>query len=175
METSQKKPNWFRRHPIITGIIVLILLSGVIDAFKNDKPMSNVSQTSPTAQAEIRKDEPTATQTPAKEEIKPMTVVLADFVKEFDDNQLSAESKYKNKLVSFSGYIKNISEDVMGSPYLAIQPVADEYYFDTYVQCYFKNKNDLMSIKNGQMIEVTGKVESQSLGNVLIKDCSIGK
>ncbi|MEK7525966.1 MAG: hypothetical protein AAB546_00605 [Patescibacteria group bacterium] len=142
---------------ILIGFVGLLVLGAVFGGSSKDKGTENKATTKPEAQKapEVQK------------------VEILTFVKEFDENQLSAEDKYKGKYVEFSGYIKNISEDITGSPYLSINPKPDQYYFGTYVQCFFKDKSELTALKNGQKITVQGKVDSQTLGNILIKDCKV--
>ena len=96
-----------------------------------------------------------------------------EFIAEFDKNQLAAEEKYKGKLIEFSAYIDNISEDILGSPFLSLKPTNTEYYFDTSIQCFFADKSELISLQNGQKVTVQGKVDTQSLGIIVIKECKV--
>ena len=75
--------------------------------------------------------------------------------------------------MQFTGYIKNISEDILGSPFLSINPNTDKYYFGTNIQCFFKDKSELTSLKNGQKVTLQGRLTSQSLGIIVIKDCKV--
>jgi ethanolamine utilization cobalamin adenosyltransferase len=42
----------------------------------------------------------------------------------------------------------------------------------TSIQCYFDNKEDLLSLKNGQKVTLRGKVDTQMM-NVLVKSCEV--
>jgi len=110
--------------------------------------------------------------TPVAEEVELIEVDTTDFVAEFDKNQLAAEEKYEGKYVRLTGYVQNISEDILGSYYLVVQPTNEKLYFETSVQCYFKDKSALTSLENGQKVTVVGRVDSQVM-NVLVKDCAI--
>ncbi|OQY69194.1 hypothetical protein B6D29_00065, partial [Microgenomates bacterium UTCPR1] len=68
--------------------------------------------------------------------------------------------------------IKNISEDIMGSPYLSLEPQNGEM-FGTSIQCFFKDKSALTTVENGNTVTVQGTVDSQSLGIIMLKECSI--
>lgn len=142
---------------VLIGFVGLLVLGAIFGGSSKDKGAENKATAKPEAQKapEVQKVE-----------------ILA-FVKEFDDNQLSAEDKYKGKYVEFTGYIKNISEDITGSPFLSINPKSDQYYFGTYIQCFFKDKSELTALKNGQRATVQGKVDSQTLGNIMVKDCKV--
>ena len=43
-----------------------------------------------------------------------------EVIADFDKNQLAAEEKYGGKMIQFSAYVDNISEDIMGDPFLAL-------------------------------------------------------
>lgn len=102
-----------------------------------------------------------------------LEVEINSFIKEFDDNQLAAESKYKGKSVKFTGFVDNISEDILGDPYISIKPTNEQYYFDTSIQCYFDSKDALFNIKNEQQATFQGKVDTQSLGTIVVKNCQL--
>lgn len=102
-----------------------------------------------------------------------ITVELTSFVEEFDANQLAAEGKYEGKLIQTSGYINNISEDILGTPFITIHPSNEEFYFGTYLQCMFDSEEQLTSLINGEMVTVKGRVTTQSLGIIGAEDCEV--
>ena len=157
--------SWFRRHPVLTVIGVLIVLGIVGSAAGGESKIGNS-----TGKEEKSVAESVDQQQGEKEEI--LEVDTKSFVAEFDENQLAAETKYEDKLVKFTGYIDNISEGIMGEYYVIIQPTADEYYMGTSIQCYFDNKEDLLSLKNGQKVTLRGKIDTQMM-NVLVKSCEV--
>lgn len=142
---------------ILIGFVGLMVLGAIMGGSDNDKSGNQVSET----QKETEKP---------KETLK---VEILPFIKDFDENQLAAEEKYKDKYIEFSGYIKNISEDITGSPFLSIYPNTDQYYYGTYIQCFFEEKSDLISLKNGQKVSIQGKFSSQTLGIIVVKDCKV--
>lgn len=145
---------------ILIGFIGLVVLGAIIGSSgssdKTETKSTGTDTTESTPQAQITQK-----------------VEMTAFVKEFDENQLAAEEKYKGRLVEFNGYVKNISEDILGSPFLAINPNTDQYYYGTYIQCFFKEKSELTSLKNGQRVTAQGKVDSQTLGNIVLKECKV--
>ncbi|HAP37689.1 hypothetical protein A2574_00055 [Candidatus Shapirobacteria bacterium RIFOXYD1_FULL_38_32] len=149
---------------IVGGIILLLIIIGS----SGSKDSSNV----------VSEDQPNKEEIVQQEEEKPveetMLVVTADFIDEFDKNQLAAEEKYEGRKIEFTAYIDNISEDITGTPFLSLQPSNDEYYFGTNIQCFFKDKSELISLENGQQVTVQGKVDTQMM-NILIKDCKVVK
>lgn len=159
--------NWFMRHPIITTILGLILFGMVLSAL-GSSPESNDSGSNTVTRL------PNAANEDSNEAIEPefIVVAIADFVEEFDTNQLAAETKYEGQTVQLSGFVYNISEDILGTPFVIINPTKEEYYFGTSVQCFFENKSELISLANGQEVTVRGEFDTQ-LMNVMIKNCQI--
>jgi len=152
--------NWFVRHKIITGILALFLI-GIIITSVNGGSSNTSNNTNNTSNAEETK---TATK-----------VTTTAFIGEFDKNQLSAEQKYKDKLVEFSAVIDNISEDIASTPFLSLKPSSDQYYVGTTIKCSFASKSDITSLANGQTVTLQGTVKNQSLGIIDIRDCKVVK
>lgn len=110
---------------------------------------------------------------PTNQAEQTLDVEINSFIKEFDDNQLAAESRYKGKSVRFTGYVDNISEDILGDPFVSVKPTNEQYYFKTSIQCYFDSKDLLLNAKNGQQASFQGKVDTQSLGIIVVKNCQL--
>jgi hypothetical protein len=153
---------------IFLGIIIFILVVGVIVATSGCGKTETTTTTASNPQTQNnRQAEPTQ---PAPEAMK---VVTADFIAAFDKNQLSAEEKYKGKLIEFTAKVQNISE-VMGSPFLSLEPeTPEESYFGTTIQCFFKDKSQLLSLANGQKVTVQGTVDTESFGVIGVEDCQV--
>lgn len=118
----------------------------------------------------ISTTKPTVTPIPT---IAVLKVSTSEFIKEFDKNQLAAEEKYKKKLIEFTAVIDNISEDILGKPFLSLKPTADKYYTGTSIQCYFQQKSELTPLSNGQTITLQGTVRDQSLGIIGVDNCKV--
>ena len=159
---------------IIIGVAVFIVVVGIIGVALG-LGGDDQSSTSENTTAEVSK--PETTNKPTQEQKQSQTVisvVAEEFIEEFDKNQLAAEEKYEGKLIEFTAKIKNISEDILGSPFLSLEPEsADEFYFGTTIQCFFENKSDLINLENGQIATLRGKVDTQSLGIIIVKDCYV--
>lgn len=152
--------NWFMRHKILTIIIILVVI-GIAGA-GNSSPENSTSN-----------DNSSATKQ-AEEQTTYEEINTTVFIEDFDNNQLAAEKKYKDKGVQLSARIKNISEDIIGTPFLSLEPSnADDYYMGTTIQCMFENEDALLNVSNGQTVTVKGMVSEQSLGIIGIKDCQI--
>lgn len=160
------------------GIVfgVLIVLGIIANAGSSSKTPSTDSATGNKKEVitEQTSDTNKAVEEPKQVEV-PMEVVTLTFISDFDKNQLSAEEKYKDKLVKLTAYIKNISEDIMGTPFLSLQPTTDQYYFGTTIQCLFKAKSELTSLENGKSVVVEGRFKSQDMGVIRIDNCKVVK
>lgn len=152
--------GWFARHPILTTIMVIILIGIVGSAAGGNKNSSNNTGTKGTSQAS---DEPSIT--PAPQLIT--TQALAD---DFDANKVAAEAKWKDKFVQFSAKISNITDSG-----LSFTGVASKQFSMTQISCRVDDKNQLMSLKNGQTVTVHGIVGTQTIGVIDIRQCEVVK
>lgn len=88
---------------------------------------------------------------------------------EYDDNEVSADEKYKNKLILIKGKVESISKDFMGYPYLAL----DGLNMFQMVKATFDkaNTSQLSNIKKGQNVQIVCQVDSYIIGSVLLEAC----
>lgn len=149
--------GWFRRHPILTGILVLIVLFVVIGV-ANGGGSKNTSQ--PAAQSN-----PQSQQTATPEQIN-----VKDLADDFDNNQVAAESKWKNKLVQFTAQISNITD--MG---MSFTNIASKQFSLTQVSCRIQDKQQLLPLKNGQTVTVKGIIGGQTIGVIDMSSCEVVK
>jgi len=156
-ETQKTKKPFFKRKWVWgVGILLLLIIIVAASGSEDTSTQSPSAEDTPVAIGEV------------------MEVNITAFVAEFDRNQLAAEEKYENKHIRFTGEIKNISQDIVGKFFLSMQPIgAGEYYFGTTIQCYFNDRSSLTSLENGQRVTLQGKVTSQTLGSVLVENCSV--
>lgn len=146
----------------LIGLVVLIVIGAVSSAGKGGS--SNQSTTS------------VSTPTSAPTAVQAEKIDTKALINDFDKNQLSAVDKYKGKLLEFSAKVKNISKDITGSPFLSLEPAsADQYYFGTTLQCFFKNADDLKSLENGKTYTLRGTNDGMSIGIIVFKDCEVVK
>lgn len=149
--------SWFRKHPILSFLLFIMLLgmfgSALLGSSTKGKVGSNIT---PTEEVKIEAEK----------------VDALSFVTEFDQNQLRAEQKYKGRFIEIMAVIKNISEDISGSPFLSLEPVGNKM-FGTTIKCVFKDKSALTSVENGNTVTVEGTVANQSLGIIQLNNCNL--
>lgn len=147
-------------------LIAVIFVLGLIGAAGN----KGKSPTTPASTNGTTNTQPSAAPTTITYE----KVTAAQIVADYDKNKLAADGKYKDKPVEFSAKVKNISTDIVGSPYLSLEPAnADEYYFGTTLKCSFKTEDELKTLENGKTYTMHGIISGMSIGIVDMDNCSI--
>jgi len=136
---------------VIGGIILLLIIFGSKGGNKSPK-------TSPVA---------TPTSTPAPEAMQITAKQLAD---DFDANQVAAEANWEGKLVEFNAEITNITDTG-----ISFNNIASKQFSLAQISCAVTDKEQLMSLKNGQMVTVQGVVGKQMIGVIDVRDCKVIK
>lgn len=145
--------GWFKKHPILTVILALILLGVIGSMAGSGKGGSKTSQSS--------------SPTPAPVAMKITARQLAD---DFDSNQVSAEATWQDKLVEFSAKVSNITDSG-----ISFFNVGSKDFSMAQISCHISDKQQLLSIKNGQTITVRGIVGKQTIGVIDLNDCEVVK
>ncbi len=92
---------------------------------------------------------------------------LAD---DFDANQVAAEATWKGKLVEFSAKVTNITDSG-----ISFANIGSKDFSLVQISCRIKDKQQLLTIKNGQTVTVQGIVGKQTIGVIDVSDCEIVK
>lgn len=87
---------------------------------------------------------------------------------DYDANEVSADDKYKGKILRVSGTIMTIGKDVMDAPYVELG-VGDDVLG---VQCMFDDTGALGSLRKGQKLTVRCKGDGK-MGNVILRGCML--
>jgi len=89
---------------------------------------------------------------------------------DYNANEISADTKYKGKVVVVSGTVQNIGKDILGSAYIVI---GGKGFLDG-AQCTFTKaeESSVAHLGKGQRVSVKGEV-SGKMGHVQIKKCSL--
>jgi hypothetical protein len=83
-------------------------------------------------------------------------------------NEVSADARYKGRIVIVTGAIREIGKDILDSPYVV---VGGSGFLDG-VQCIFSRGDDspVGDVSKGQRVNIRGRV-SGKMGNVLLREC----
>ncbi len=142
---------WFAKHPILTVILALVVI-GIIGGGKGGSKSSQQGSSSPT---------------PAPVAMKITARQLAD---DFDTNQVAAEANWQDKLVEFSAKVTNITDSG-----ISFGDVASKDFSLAQISCRIKDKQQLLTLKNGQTVTVRGVVGKQTIGVIDLSDCEVVK
>lgn len=87
---------------------------------------------------------------------------------DYEANEVSADDKYKGKILRVSGTVSKIGKDMLDTPYVEFG-VGDAVFG---VQCMFDDTGVLGSLKKGQKLTVRCKGDGK-LGNVILRGCMV--
>ena len=98
-------------------------------------------------------------------------VSAATLHKEYDQNEVTADAKWKGKTVIVSGKVHSIEKDFMDDAYITLS--WDKYGFET-VRCDFgKDMEALKTLKKGDLVKIKGRVNGFLMHNVMIQNCTL--
>ncbi len=103
---------------------------------------------------------------------KPEIEIYAkQLTEDYDDNEISADKKYKNKIIKVTGYVGEISK-VLGESNVEIFG-----YRSMRIQCSFAEEfeEELSKLEKGEEITIIGKCQGLSLIDVQMKNCRLEK
>jgi hypothetical protein len=113
---------------------------------------------------EISSTEPVIQSQPA------ITITSKQLYQEYNDNEVAADLKYKEKILLVNGTVDNIAKDITDNIYVTLS--GNEFIGD--VQCFFSeaHTNEAAQLKKGMKITIKGKCDGKMM-NILLRGCSI--
>lgn len=104
--------------------------------------------------------------------VKPafIEVSAAEMVKAYDANEISADQKYKGKVVRISGVIDTIGKDLFDKPFVSLK----SKHLILGVRCAFNDESDLGKLKSGNHVTLVGEAQGKVM-NVMIDQCRLVK
>lgn len=136
------------------GFAVLIVI-GIISSAGKSSNSQKSSSSEPVQEAKQQVQEPTV-------------IKVQELADDFDANQVAAEAKWKGKLVQFSAEITNITDSG-----LSFSKIASKQFSLTQISCRVTDKQQLLSLKNGQTVTVKGIVGGQTIGVIDVSSCLV--
>lgn len=93
--------------------------------------------------------------------------------KDYQNNEINADLKYKDKLMVLSGEINEIGKDYYGNPYVKLN--TNKLF--VYVICSFSEKDieTLAKLSKNQLIKIQGTCKGISLLEIKLTNCSLIK
>ena len=93
----------------------------------------------------------------------------SDMKADYTDNEIRADSKYKHHIISVTGIVVSIGNDILDHPYVVLAKDVNQF---TGVQCVFENKSEVASLNKGQSLTVTGECVGKMM-NVQMDKCHL--
>jgi len=157
-ENKQPKKFYQQRWFLITIVVVIgLIILSKISPNQNVIAPENASSTSQNSNSVIN-------------------ISAEKLMKEYEENEVAADQKYKNKLIEVSGTIENIGKDLFENPYIALETDPEDEFSLTLIQCGFKKSDEaqLASLIKGKKITLQGTGDGILL-NIQLKNCKIVK
>ncbi len=106
---------------------------------------------------------------PINSETKPVLKVSSKTLyKNYSNNEIAADEKYKGKIIQVRGTIRDIGKDIMDEAYISL--IGDDFFGD--VQCFFPDQSYLLNLKKGQRVNVLGYCDGLFM-NIILQNCII--
>ena len=131
---------------LLSIFLFIIIGFGSLDEFENLDQSSKVTSDSNTS----------------------VTISASKLYKEYNENEIAADEKYKGKIIEVTGVIRDIGNDIMDNAYITL--VGNEYFGD--IQCYFNEKSVVAKLSKGKRITVIGSCSGLMI-NVQINNCIV--
>lgn len=155
---AKKKSNPLAVVLIVFGVILVLMVIG-----------SGSESEDPTASGNPSRNNAATTTVTTQ---PPMIEVNAyDLMKEYKENEVAADQKYKGKVFKVTGVVENIGTDILDDVYITLE-TEDGFYS---IQCYFSKQSEIdkvASLQKGQQITLEGRCSGMTL-NVIMKNCEI--
>lgn len=164
------KKAWYKKWWVIT-IAVIIVLGAIGSADEDSKKVAdNQTATTSAPAEETKKSEPNKVAKP--ENTTPEEVVTSAVLsKAYSENEVSADAKYKDKLIEVSGKIVSVDNGTFDNE--IIVRLSDGQYDFNGPHCYMKEseRDKALAMKKGQAVILIGKGDSATIGSPMLKEC----
>lgn len=137
-------------------VIIFVIINGnttPTTPHSNNSSRSNSHETKHSAQKEV------------------LRISALDLWSAYDKNEVAADLLYMDKVLIVTGAIENISKDILNTAYVTLKTGNT---FES-VQCMFSKSEEyyLASLSKGQQIQIQGTCAGVSIGNIIIRNCTI--
>ncbi|WP_158998084.1 OB-fold protein [Pigmentibacter ruber] len=149
---------------------IFILIIGFLVSKKSKNNESLTRQENIVPQSNIKKDSNT-TQTNENTEI---TVSSSQLSKEYDENTIAADEKYKDKRFKITGKVVSINTDFSDTPYLVLSS-GNDFFTSPQFSFESEHKSELSKVKKGMKITLSCIGAGDIVKTPMNKECFIVK
>jgi hypothetical protein len=101
-----------------------------------------------------------------------MAISALELYEDYHANEVSADTKYKGRILEVSGVIQSINKDFLNQPYLAL--LAKDQFSNIHATFPRRADPDLLgSLKVGQFVTVQCIGGGMIIGDPMLNDCSL--
>lgn len=166
IKKSPKKKQWGATIGIAVFAVMFII--GVsMPSEDTNVPAQTAQQLSSVGGAQNQaSNEPSITDGATKVDYKTL-------YKDYEDNAINADKKYRDKKLVLTGSIANIDRDISQSPYITFN--VDEYGAKS-IKMSFGDDDTVAALKKGQKVTVVGTCNGSFMSTIVtLSDCAIVK
>lgn len=100
-----------------------------------------------------------------------VTVTSVSLIKEYSENEVAADEKYKGKLVEVSGKVAGVDNGTFDNE-MIVKLSDGEYDFNS-TWCYMRTseKDKVLAFKKGQQTTLIGTGDSATISSPVLKNC----
>ena len=102
---------------------------------------------------------------------RPIRIAADKLMAEYQNNQIAANARYKDKSLAVTGIVANVGKDIGDTVYVTLETGVMVFK----IQCFFKKGDDtaLAQIVSGVQVTVIGRCDGKvEEGNILLKECA---
>jgi len=103
---------------------------------------------------------------------RPISIAADKLMAEYQNNQIAANARYKDKSLAVTGIVANVGKDSGDAVYVTLETGVMVFK----IQCFFTKGDDtaLAQIVSGIQVTVIGRCEGKvEEGNILLKECAL--
>lgn len=159
---------------IVVGIFIFFMIISLSSEDKN-KTQTTQEQNQQPAQQTTSEPDNTKAEKPAEpvKAVPQVTVTSATISKEYSENEVAADAKYKGKLIEISGKVSSIDNGTFDNE--IIIRLSDGKYDINNAWCYMKEseREKAIALKKGQQVTLIGTGDSATMSSPVLKDCVV--
>lgn len=96
----------------------------------------------------------------------------ADFlINEYRNNEISADNKYKGKILQVTGIVGDVKKGLFGGHYVLVNAYSKSAFRQVHAD-FGNNKDELINLRKGQQVTVVGRCDGLMM-DVFLKNCRI--
>jgi len=115
--------------------------------------------------------------TPPTEELGGIKITASDLFDEYKENEIAADQRYKNRVLTTTGRIGKIGRDPdTNKPYISIgsgRYMGGGYSTAELLRCFFDREDQLLTVNRNEEVIVTGKCVGKRDNAIFLERCSL--